>query len=69
MLIALYEHKVFVQGAIWGVNSFDQMGVELGKRLAKAILPELSGTTTDREATHDSSTCGLIQQYRAWRDS
>ena len=42
-LIALYEHKIFTQGAIWDINSFDQMGVELGKQLAKAILPELPG--------------------------
>lgn len=41
MLVAMYEHKIFVQGAIWGINSFDQWGVELGKQLAKAILPEL----------------------------
>ena len=44
MLIALYEHKIFTQGIIWGINSFDQWGVELGKQLAKAILPELAGT-------------------------
>ncbi|MTJ81531.1 MAG: glucose-6-phosphate isomerase [Telmatospirillum sp.] len=62
-LIALYEHKIFVQGAIWGINSFDQWGVELGKQLAKAILPELSGP--DEVASHDSSTNGLINHYKA----
>jgi len=64
-LIALYEHKIFVQGAIWGINSFDQMGVELGKVLAKAILPELAG---DMPVTsHDSSTNGLINYYKEIR--
>ena len=64
-LIALYEHKIFVQGVIWGINSFDQMGVELGKVLAKAILPEL----TDDEAvsSHDSSTNGLINAFKRMR--
>jgi glucose-6-phosphate isomerase len=61
-LIGLYEHKIFTQGVIWGINSFDQMGVELGKQLAKAILPELksSGPVT----THDASTNGLIDFYQ-----
>jgi glucose-6-phosphate isomerase len=60
-LIALYEHKIFTQGAIWGVNSFDQWGVELGKQLAQRILPELKG---DAEvSSHDSSTNGLINHY------
>jgi glucose-6-phosphate isomerase len=64
-LIALYEHKIFAQGIIWNINSFDQWGVELGKQLAKAILPELSGGA---EATgHDSSTNGLINHLRASR--
>ncbi|CAN5454759.1 glucose-6-phosphate isomerase [soil metagenome] len=64
-LIALYEHKIFTQGAIWNINSFDQMGVELGKRLASAILPELSG---DKEvSSHDSSTNGLINYYKQLR--
>ncbi|NND45143.1 MAG: glucose-6-phosphate isomerase, partial [Xanthomonadales bacterium] len=64
MLIALYEHKIFVQGVIWDINSYDQMGVELGKVLASAILPELAG---DAEVdSHDSSTNGLIRQYRRW---
>ena len=61
-LIALYEHKIFAQGIIWRINSFDQWGVELGKQLAKAILPELEkpGAVT----THDSSTNGLIDHYK-----
>ncbi len=64
-LVAFYEHKIFVQGVIWGINSFDQMGVELGKVLAKAILPELSG---DEPVTvHDSSTNGLINYYKQLR--
>ena len=61
-LIALYEHKIFTQGAIWDVNSFDQWGVELGKQLAKVILPELSGQ--EHVGSHDSSTNGLINHYR-----
>jgi glucose-6-phosphate isomerase len=60
-LIALYEHKVFVQGAIWRIDSFDQWGVELGKRLAGTILGELSGAAA---APHDSSTAGLIARCR-----
>jgi len=65
MLLALYEHKVFVQGVIWDVNSFDQWGVELGKALAKAILPELSGEPAT--TAHDSSTAGLIATIRTLR--
>ena len=61
-LIALYEHKIFTQGVIWNINSYDQMGVELGKQLAKAILPELK---EERELKHDSSTNGLIQYYKS----
>lgn len=61
-LIALYEHKVFVQGRIWQVNSFDQWGVELGKKLAKVILPELENDQPI--SSHDSSTTGLIQAVR-----
>lgn len=61
MLIAVYEHKVFVQGAIWGINSFDQWGVELGKQLAGAILPEL--VTPEAVTSHDASTNGLINWY------
>lgn len=62
-LIALYEHRTFTQGVIWGVNSFDQWGVELGKVLAKAIVPELTESSVDLE--HDSSTNALIERYRA----
>ncbi|WP_274585453.1 glucose-6-phosphate isomerase [Neisseria leonii] len=61
-LIALYEHKVFVQGVIWGINSFDQWGVELGKQLAKTILAELNGKLPPQ--AHDSSTERLIRLYR-----
>ncbi len=61
-LIALYEHKVFVQGIIWGINSFDQWGVELGKQLAKTILSELTGTVALQP--HDSSTERLVKLYR-----
>jgi len=64
-LIAFYEHKIFTQGVIWGLNSFDQMGVELGKQLANAILPELAGD--EAVSTHDSSTNGLINAYKAMR--
>ena len=60
-LIALYEHKIFVQGILWDIYSFDQWGVELGKVLAKAILPELQGTST---LNHDDSTNRLINYYR-----
>ena len=64
-LIAFYEHKIFTQGVIWNINSFDQMGVELGKALAKAILPELK---TDRYIdSHDCSTNGLINNYKMLR--
>ena len=65
MLIALYEHKIFTQGVIWNIFSFDQWGVELGKQLAKKILPELEGEESVR--SHDSSTNGLINAYKAWR--
>ncbi len=64
-LIAMYEHKIFVQGVIWNVNSFDQCGVELGKKLAGAIVPEL-GPPGD-VATHDASTRGLINEYKRRR--
>jgi glucose-6-phosphate isomerase len=64
-LIVMYEHKVFVQGIIWGVNSFDQWGVELGKQLAKAIFPEIQGDET--VSSHDSSTNALINAYRKTR--
>jgi glucose-6-phosphate isomerase len=65
-LVALYEHAVFTQGALWHINSFDQWGVELGKVLAKRIIPELSA---DSALTHDSSTNALIGRYRAARDT
>ena len=64
-LIALYEHKIFVQGVIWNIFSFDQWGVELGKQLAGRILPELQGD--EPVESHDSSTNGLINQYKQWR--
>jgi len=64
-LVAIYEHKIFVQGIIWNIFSFDQWGVELGKQLAKKILPELDGN--EQVKSHDSSTNGLINQYKAWR--
>lgn len=67
MLIALYEHKVFVQGLIWRINSFDQWGVELGKQLAKSILPELDGSTP--ATGHDGSTNGLINAFKGMRDA
>ncbi|KZT56295.1 Phosphoglucose isomerase [Calocera cornea HHB12733] len=61
-LIALYEHKIFTQGVVWGINSFDQMGVELGKVLAKSILAQLPAA--DKVTGHDSSTTGLIHHYQ-----
>ncbi|ALI99589.1 glucose-6-phosphate isomerase [Rufibacter tibetensis] len=64
-LLAMYEHKIFVQGVIWNVYSFDQWGVELGKQLAKQILPEL--TSSEEVTSHDSSTNGLIKQFKAFR--
>jgi glucose-6-phosphate isomerase len=64
-LIAMYEHKIFVQGIIWNIYSFDQWGVELGKQLAGKILPELKDNA--EVSSHDSSTNGLINQYKAWR--
>jgi glucose-6-phosphate isomerase len=65
-LVALYEHSVFTQGVIWGIDSFDQWGVELGKALAKRIIPELQAET-EPELDHDSSTNSLIRRYRARR--
>ena len=64
-LLALYEHRIFVQGVIWGVNSFDQWGVELGKQLAKKILPELSGEAEG--GGHDASTNALVAYVKAAR--
>jgi len=66
-LVALYEHKVFVQGAIWGIDSFDQWGVELGKVLATRIAEELMADATDVANDHDASTSALIERYRARR--
>ena len=63
-LIALYEHSVFTQGVIWGIDSFDQWGVELGKALAVAIIPELE-SEAEPDLKHDSSTNALIRRYRA----
>jgi glucose-6-phosphate isomerase len=64
-LIALYEHKIFVQGVIWNVNSYDQWGVELGKKLAGAILPELRASGD--VFSHDSSTNGLLNEIKRRR--
>ena len=65
-LIALYEHITFVEGAVWGIDSFDQWGVELGKVLAKQILPAIEGSAEALEA-QDQSTRALIEYYRANR--
>ena len=62
-LIALYEHSVFTQGAIWHIDSFDQWGVELGKVLAQRIIPELE-SKTEQALKHDSSTNAVIRRYR-----
>jgi glucose-6-phosphate isomerase len=64
-LIALYEHKIFVQGVIWNIFSFDQWGVELGKQLANKILPEL--LNKDKVEGHDTSTNGLVNAYKKMR--
>ncbi|MFF3658460.1 hypothetical protein [Streptomyces olivochromogenes] len=66
-LVALDEHSVFTQGTIWGIDSFDQWGVELGKVLAVAVIPELE-SATDPELVHDSSTNALIRHYRTLKD-
>jgi glucose-6-phosphate isomerase len=63
--LALYEHKIFVQGAIWNINSFDQWGVELGKQLLPQILADLQ--KSDNLMPHDSSTQGLIEFYKSIR--
>jgi glucose-6-phosphate isomerase len=65
-LVALYEHSVFTQGTVWNINSFDQWGVELGKVLAKRIIPELE-SVDDPDLQHDSSTNALIRRYRKLR--
>jgi glucose-6-phosphate isomerase len=64
-LIAMYEHKIFVQGILWNIYSFDQWGVELGKQLAGKILPELRND--DKVTSHDASTNGLINKFKSWR--
>jgi len=66
-LVALYEHSVFTQGAVWGINCFDQWGVELGKALAQRIIPELE-STTEPVLGHDSSTNNLIRRYRQQKE-
>jgi glucose-6-phosphate isomerase len=65
-LVALYEHAVFTQGVVWNINSFDQWGVELGKALAQAIIPELESPSAPM-LRHDSSTNNLITRYRNMR--
>jgi glucose-6-phosphate isomerase len=65
-LLAFYEHKIFVQGVVWNINSFDQMGVELGKVLAGVILPELKNN--DPITSHDCSTNALINRYKYLRE-
>jgi glucose-6-phosphate isomerase len=66
-LVALYEHSVFTQGAIWDIDSFDQWGVELGKALAARIIPEIE-TGDECEPKHDSSTNTLIRRYRTSKE-
>ena len=61
----MYEHKIFVQGVIWNIFSYDQWGVELGKQLANSILPELDND--EMIQSHDSSTNGLINKFKTWR--
>ena len=67
MLIAMYEHKVLVQGALWGINSFDQWGVELGKKLATDLLPVIQGG--EAPPSIDGSTLGLISTLNRLRES
>jgi glucose-6-phosphate isomerase len=67
-LVALYEHSVFTQGAIWQIDSFDQWGVELGKALAQRIIPQLE-SPTEPKLEHDSSTNALIRRYRRLKGS
>jgi glucose-6-phosphate isomerase len=67
-LVALYEHSVFTQGAIWDLDSFDQWGVELGKVLAQRIIPELE-SQTEPDLKHDGSTNALIRRYRQLRNA
>jgi glucose-6-phosphate isomerase len=67
-LIALYEHSVFTQGTVWGIDSFDQWGVELGKVLARRIAPELM-SEDEPDLDHDSSTNALIRRYRSLKNA
>ena len=67
-LVALYEHSVFTQGTVWGIDSFDQWGVELGKALAQRIIPELE-SPAEPSLSHDGSTNELIRGYRKLRES
>jgi glucose-6-phosphate isomerase len=67
-LVALYEHSVFTQGTVWGIDSFDQWGVELGKVLAERIIPELTAPD-EPDLGHDSSTNALIRRYRALKQA
>ncbi len=64
-LVALYEHTVFTEGVVWGIDSFDQWGVELGKVMAKQLAPALSGGDAPDLSGHDASTAGLVRRYRA----
>ena len=66
-LVALYEHTVFTEGAVWGIDSFDQWGVELGKVMAKQLAPALIAAAVARPAGQDSSTAALVRRYRALR--
>jgi glucose-6-phosphate isomerase len=66
-LVALYEHTVFVEGTVWGIDSFDQWGVELGKALAKELAPLLTSASAPELSGQDTSTAGLVRRYRALR--
>jgi glucose-6-phosphate isomerase len=68
-LVALYEHSVFTQGTIWNIDSFDQWGVELGKALAKDLIPEVTGASSGKPKTHDSSTSALIERYQMLKEN
>jgi glucose-6-phosphate isomerase len=67
-LVALYEHTVFTEGAVWGIDSFDQWGVELGKAMAVQLAPALSGAGPSDLGGQDSSTAALVRRYREMRD-
>jgi glucose-6-phosphate isomerase len=66
-LVALYEHTVFVEGTIWGIDSFDQWGVELGKVMAKELAPILTDPAAPDLSSQDASTASLVRQYRSLR--